>query len=139
MLPHTSAARAPIPLDGGELPPLVYDPEWARPIETQAGMFSNGHWIGFVFLLPFVLMLVVHELLGMSDALLEGNEPRDDDARFYNLLMVAALYLGSLAFVVYTFALPMLKGQGWRWVLPKILFLAAFWGAIVVAANFSSG
>ena len=136
MPPETSVARAPVPLDETELPPLVYDPHWARPIEIQDAGFWNAHWIGFVFLLPFVVMLLVHELLGMSDALLAGNDPRDDDARLYNLLMIAALYLGSLAFVVYAFALPIVKDQGRRWVLPKLMFLAAFWGAIMVVAIF---
>ena len=131
----TSAARTPIPLDEAELPPLVYDPHWARPIRLQDGGFWNAHWIGFVFLVPFLGMLAVHELLGMSDALLWLQDQRDADAQLFNLLMIAVFYLGSLAFVVYAFALPMLKGQGWRWVLPKLIFWAAYWCAIVAVAN----
>lgn len=127
MPPEMSAPRPPVPLDGAGLPPLVYDPHWARPITTRDAGFWDGHWIGFLFLLPFVVMIVAHEVLGMSDALLMGNDPRDDDARPYNLLMIAVLYLGSLAFVVYTFALPIMKGRGWRWVFPKLMFLAIYW------------
>ena len=136
MSPDTSAHRAPVSFDGAELPPLVYDPRWAQPIKTRDAGFWNGHWIGFVFLLPFVVMLLVHELLGMSDAVLWSNAPEDDDARVYNLLMIAALYLGSLAFVVYAFALPILKGHGWRWVLPKLIFLAVYWGGIMAVVEF---
>jgi hypothetical protein len=85
-------ALASIPRDGEDLPPLVYDPHWTRPVKTDDGGFWNGqHWIGFAFLLPFVVMLAVHEVLDMSDALLAGNDPRDDDARLYNLLMVVAV------------------------------------------------
>jgi hypothetical protein len=136
MPPQTSAARAPVPLDGAELPPLVYDPPWARPIKTQGAGFWNGHWIGFVFLLPFVVILVVHEFRGMSDALFAGNDPRDDDARLYNLLMLVALFLGSLAFVIYAFALPIVTGRGWRWILPRLIFLAFYWGAYMVVSYF---
>jgi hypothetical protein len=131
-----SAACAQVPHHAEELPPLAFDPHWAQPIKVREAGFWNGHWPGFVFLLPFLVMLVVHELLGMSDALFAGNDPRDDGARLYNLLMITALYLGSLAFIVHAFSLPILKGQGWRWILPKLIFLAVYWGAIMVAANF---
>jgi len=90
--------------------------------------FWNGHWVGFLFLLPFVVMLVVHELLGMSWAFLGGDTPRDNDSRGFNLMMFGAHFLGGLAFVLYAFALPIVKGRGWRWVMPKLIFLVIYWG-----------
>ncbi len=138
MPPGTSDFRAPVPFDGEELPPLGHAPHWARPIKTQNAGFWDGHWIGFLFLLPFVVMFVVHEILGMSNALLGGDTPRDDDARLYNLIMLVTPFLGSLAFVIYAFALPIVKGRGWRWVLPKLIFLVFYWGAVMLAVGFSS-
>ncbi len=42
--------------------------------------------------LPFIVMFLVHELLGMTDAFLMGGDtPWDDVSRNYNLAMFAAL------------------------------------------------
>ena len=128
MPPKKTVARAD-PLAEPELSPLVYDRNWARPIKTRE--FWDGHWIGFLFLLPGVVMLVLHEPLGMTDAFLMGDRVSAD----YNLMTLAALLLGSAAYVLYTFALPIVKGRGWRWVPPKIIFLTFFWGAVMLAIS----
>ena len=78
------------------------------------------------FLLPFVVMFVLHEPLGMTDALLMG----DRVSANYNLMTFAAGFFGSLAFVIYAFALPVVKGRGWGWLPAKIIFLVSFWGAV---------
>ena len=54
----------------------------------------------------------------------------------YNLCMMLALPLGSVAFLVHTFALPFDRGYGWRWVPPKIIFLAACWAIFVAVEVF---
>ena len=82
-------------------------------------------------MLPYSIMFVVHEALGISDAAL-GGDRRDAE---YNLWMMLALLLGSLCFLVHTFVLPLVKGGGWGWVAPKILFLGACWGALVLSWN----
>ena len=112
----------------------MYDPNWAQPGKTRAAGFWNGHWIGFLFLLPFVVMLVAHERLGMSWVFLGGDSPRDDVSRGFNLMMFVAHSLGSLAFVIYAFALPIVKGRGWRWVTPKLIFVAIYWVACILVA-----
>jgi hypothetical protein len=130
------AARTSLSLADEELSPLVYDPDWARPIKSRDEGFWNGHWIGFLFLLPFVVMLVAHERLGLSWAFLGGDTPRDDDSRGFNLMMFVVHFLGILAFVIYAFALPIAKGRGWRWVTPKLIFVAIYWVAgMLVAAG----
>jgi hypothetical protein len=53
-------------------------------------------------------------------------------------MTLAAVLLGSVAFVVFAFALPVVRGQGWRWVPPKLVFLVCFWGAVIMAVNFMS-
>ena len=93
--------------------------------------FWGGHWIGYLFLLPAVVMLVLHEPLGMTDASLMGDRVSAD----HNLMTRAALILGSVAFVVYAFALPIVKGRGWEWVPPKIIHLVFFWGAIMLVIS----
>jgi hypothetical protein len=93
--------------------------------------FWDGHWIGYLFLLPAVVMLVLHEPLGMTDAFLMGDRVSADR----NLMTLAALILGSVAFVVYAFALPIVKGRGWRWVPPKIIHLVCFWGAVMLVIS----
>jgi hypothetical protein len=133
-LVDTMDAPPPITVSDPELPPLVYDPNWARPSKTPAGGFWNGHWIGFLFLLPFLVMLVAHERLGISWAILGGDTPTDDDSRGFNLMLFVAHSLGSLAFVVYAFVLPIENGRGWRWVIPKLIFVAIYWVAGILAA-----
>jgi len=64
----------------------------------------------------------------MSWAFLEGDIPSDDNSRGFNLMMFGAHFLGGLAFVLYAFALPIVKGRGWRWVMPKLIFLVIYWG-----------
>jgi hypothetical protein len=92
------------------------------------------HWVGFLFLLPGVVMLALHEPLGMTDAFQMG----DQVSANYNLTTLAVLILGSLAFVIYAFAVPIVKGRGWRWVPLKLVFLIFFWGAVMLAIGFMS-
>jgi hypothetical protein len=130
------AARIADPLAERESLPPDHEPDGMRPIRFRE--FWNGHWIGFVFLLPFVLMWVVHVLLGMSDAFLVADNRWDRVSADYNLAMFLALFLGSLVFVIYAFALPIVKGRGWKWVLPKIIFLVVYWGVVMLAVTLTS-
>ena len=100
-----------------------------RQLKTRE--FWDGHWIGYLFLLPAVVMLVLPEPLGMTDATLMGDRVSAD----HNLMTLSALILGSVAFVVYAFALPIVKGRGWRWVPPKIIDLVCFWGAVMLVIS----
>jgi hypothetical protein len=93
--------------------------------------WDDGHWIGYLFLLPGVVMLVLHEPLRMTDALLMGDRVSAD----HNLMTLAALILGSVAFVIYAFALAIVKGQGWRWVPSKINHLVFFWAAVMLVIS----
>jgi len=129
MPPKKTDARAAEPLDEPELSPSGLSSRRARPIKTRE--FWDDHWIGFLFLLPFVIMFALHEPLGMTDAFLMG----DIVSANYNLMTFAALFFGSSAFVIYAFALPIVKGRGWRWVPPKLIFLVFFWGAVILAMS----
>ncbi len=139
MLPDKTAAITSTPPGEPELPPLVYDPDWARPGETPAGGFRDGHWIGFLFLMPFIVMFVVHELLGMADAFLMGGDtPWDDVSRGYNVAMFAALFLGSWAFLIHAVFLPVRQRRGGRWILPKLVFLVIYWLVVLLVMSWMS-
>ena len=49
--------------------------------------FLQSPWAAPVFLMPFLLMLAVHQLLGLSDALLAADNPGERPAHGYNLLL----------------------------------------------------
>jgi hypothetical protein len=102
------------------------------PNARRRGGFWDGNWISFAMMLPFILLFVARVPLGISDAFLMGDR---GDAT-YNLCMMLALLLGSLAFLVHTLALPLDKGYGWRWVPPKLIFLGACWGIFIVVELF---
>jgi hypothetical protein len=91
MLHREIHARVGVPPGEATLPPLGDAPEWAEPIKTRFGGFRDGHWVGFLFLVPFVVMFVLHEPLGMTDAFLMGDRVSAD----YNLMTFASLFLGS--------------------------------------------
>jgi hypothetical protein len=93
--------------------------------------FWDSHWIGYLFMLPAVVMLALHETLGMTEAFLTDDRLSAD----YNLMTRGALILGSVAFLAYAFALPIVKGRGWRWVPPKIIHLVFFWGAVMLVIS----
>ena len=63
-----------------------------------------------------------------------GRHSEDVDSRGFNLMMFVAHSLGSLAFVIYAVALPIVKGEGWRWVTPKLIFVAIYWVAGILVA-----
>jgi hypothetical protein len=95
--------------------------------DRRRGGLWDGNWISFTLLLPFILIFVARVPLGISDAFLMGDR-RDAD---YNLCMILALLLGSVVFLVHTLALPLIKGYGWGWVPPKLIFFAACWGIFI--------
>ena len=92
-----------------------------------AKTFIQSHWIGFLFLLPFVIMLAVHDALGLSDAFLLVKDQRDRDSQPFNVAMVAVFYLGVAAFVAHAV---FLAGRSRLWLCGKVLLLAAYWSGI---------
>jgi hypothetical protein len=87
----------------------------------------QSHWIGFLFLLPFLIMLAVHDALGLSDAFLLVKDQRDRNSQMFNLAMVAVFYLGVAAFVTHA---AFLAGRSKLWFCAKLLLLAAYWSGI---------
>ncbi len=129
--PESSDSNKAAPFEGAKRPSTEHVPLGIRPRKAPGAGFWDGNWITFAMMLPYTILFVVHEALGISDAAL-GGDRRDAE---YNLWMMLALLLGSLCFLVHTFVLPLVKGGGWGWVAPKILFLGACWGALVLSWN----
>jgi hypothetical protein len=89
----------------------------------------QSHWIGFFFLLPFILMLALHNALGLSDAALLVQNQRGRDSQMFNFAMIAVFYLGVTAFVAHAL---FLAGRSKLWLCGKLAVLAAYWTSILL-------
>ena len=98
-------------------------------MSTKAIMQSQ--WVAFPFLVPAVVMLILHRQLGLSDALNVPTPPGEREAHIFNWVMVSVFYLGVGVFFLHTLSL---SSRGWRWVAAKLTFLAIYWGAILMLA-----
>jgi hypothetical protein len=45
----------------------------------------ESHWVGFLFLVPFFVLLGVHDALGLSDAASLLRDQRDADSQLFNV------------------------------------------------------
>jgi len=91
----------------------------------------QSHWVSFLCLLPFLAMLAVHRLLGLSDALMVQTPPGEPEADTYNLIMTGVFLVGVAAFAVHAFAI----ARGHRaWLVAKLVTLVVYWSMIVMFA-----
>jgi hypothetical protein len=87
--------------------------------------FLRSPWAAPVFLLPFLLMLAVHWLLGLSDSLLVAENPGERPAHGYNLLLGINMNVCPLAAVLHV-ATKSQRETAWiitRLLIPTVLFL----------------
>jgi len=91
----------------------------------------QSHCVGFLCLVPFLVMLAVHRLLALSDAPMVQTPPGEREAHTYNLIMTGVFFLGVAAFVVHAFAF----AHGHRvWLVAKLVALVVYWSMIVMLA-----
>ena len=64
-----------------------------------------AHLTAFLFLLPFMVMLTIHRMLGLSDNLNVEPAPGEPDSSTYNWFMSAAFYGGVGGFVWHVLAI----------------------------------
>lgn len=84
-------------------------------------------WAAPVFLMPFLLMLAVHQQLGLSDALLAAANPGERPAHGYNLLLGINMNLCPMASLLHLLARSQ-RVPAWiiaRLVIPTGLFFLA--------------
>jgi hypothetical protein len=88
----------------------------------------------FLFLAPFVAMLIAHRALGLADNLLAAPEAGKPDGAMYNLIMVLVLWAGIIGFLIHT----ALHAQAsTAWVIAKLAVLTAIFGAMAYLAEAS--
>jgi hypothetical protein len=78
--------------------------------------------------MPFLLMLAVHQLLGLSDALLAADNPGERPAHGYNLLLGINMNLCPVAAILH---LLVRSQRVFPWIIvklliPTIVFLLGF-------------
>ena len=81
----------------------------------------QSHWVGVLCLLPFLVMLGIHDALGLSDAALLLRDQRNRDSQLFNFLMIGAFYSGVVAFIAHA---AYLANRGRGWLLLKLALLA---------------
>ncbi|HEY1170803.1 MAG TPA: hypothetical protein VGH19_05480 [Verrucomicrobiae bacterium] len=105
-------------------PPLPGD------VTTRVKAILRSHWLGFLFLIPFPVMLLIHRLLGYSDALMVATPPGEIAAHTYNLIMVLVFYFGLTAFIAQTMIVAVKER---RWLLMKLGCLGLYIGVLLWA------
>jgi hypothetical protein len=95
---------------------------------TRRYRWMQSHWIAFAFLLPFLVMLWVHDALHLSDALMVATLPGEHQAHTFNLVMIVVFYAGIAAFITHTLSL---ADRSWRWLAAKSAVLVGYWGSIL--------
>ena len=87
------------------------------------------HWITPLAFAPFALMLLVHRLLGLSDAMLGAPLPGNTFWPLYNIAMVVVFYGGVAGYLAHTF---WMSDRGWGWVVLKCALLIIGWTAMIL-------
>ncbi len=85
-------------------------------------------WASPAFLVPFLLMLAVHQVLGLSDALLVGDKPGERPAHECNLLLGVNMNLCVAATILH-FLVRSQRTFPWfiaKLLIPIVLFLLGF-------------
>src|SRR4051812_29490209 len=95
----------------------------------SAKTIIRSHCFGALFLLPALVMVLLHGPLGVSNSLLLVQTPADLHLREYNLFTIAAIYLGGIAFILHSL---MLARDPLRLALAKVAGVFVYCTAISV-------
>jgi hypothetical protein len=87
------------------------------------------HWITPLFLLPFALLLTIHRILGLSDAMMVKPRAGETFWPLYNILMILSFWGGVSAFVAHTC---MMFRYSAAWAMAKLLCLAIAWTTLIL-------
>jgi hypothetical protein len=98
---------------------------------TTLASKTQSHWVGFLFLVPFLVLLAIHRLLGFSDTLMIQTPPGARDAHTYNLIMTVVFFLGVAAFVVHASGFTRREPP---WLIAKLVVLMVYWSTILTLA-----
>ena len=101
-------------------------------MSVRADRWSK-HWITPLAFAPFAVMLLIHRLLGLSDAMLAGPAPGETFWPLYNIAMVLVFYVGVAGYLAHTFWMSD-RGR----VALKCAALAIGWTAMIVALELAA-
>ncbi len=104
---------------------------FGRSATMSTTRIMRSHWVAFLFLVPAIILVILHRQLALSDALNVPTPPGEREAHLFNWLMVVVFYLGVTAFLLHTLSL---SSRGWRLTGAKLVFLALYWCAILMFA-----
>lgn len=82
----------------------------------------------FLFLVPFIAMLIIHRMLGLDDNLLAAPKAGKPDGATYNLAMVPVLWAGIIGVFIHT---TLHAKESTAWVIAKVVVLAAIFVTMV--------
>jgi hypothetical protein len=86
------------------------------------------HLLNFLWLVPCLVMIAIHDVLGLSDAALRLETQLDRDSQLFNLTMVAVFYVGATGNFAHAV---MIEQDDRRWLLLKIAVFAVYWWAVI--------
>lgn len=90
----------------------------------KAPFIWRQHWFAPLLLVPFLVMLSIHRIFGLSSAMSVNPLPGERFWPMYNPAMVVAFYAGVVSYLVNTFSL---VDRGRLWVVIKCSGLVIFW------------
>jgi hypothetical protein len=88
----------------------------------------ESHWISFLILVPSLVLIGLHEFLGLSDAMLLLRNQHDRDSQLFNFVMTPVILwslLGCVGHAVYT------AHRGVRWLRLKIVVVVVYYLSII--------
>ena len=92
---------------------------------------TSIHVETFLFLVPFVAMMIAHKVLNLSNHFLAAPEPGKRDWLLYNLFMMFVFWTGVVGFYIHMTCHAPISAA---WVVFKFLFLVGFCAAIFCSA-----
>ena len=95
-------------------------------------MHFTKHITTFLFLLPFVSMLVSQDLLNYDDNLMVLPKPGKRDGQYYNLVMAVVLWFGVIAYFIH---MVHLARESRRWLAAKVIFLISLFVGLFSLAS----
>ena len=98
--------------------------------ERFAAWVFCSHWLGFVALVPFLIVYWIHETLGLSDAAMLLRNQLDRDSQLFNFAMIAVFWLGIGGFSSHAIYLAVEKEE-WLALVFKFVVLALYWAAVL--------
>jgi hypothetical protein len=101
---------------------------WVSAVKT----IFRSHVFAFAAFVPFAVMLTVHRMLGLSDAMMVAPAPGQPHSLLYNTLMVLAFAGGVYGYILHA---ALIADRSTPWIIAKLLLLAGLWVGLIWAIS----